>query len=82
MGITHALNIRKNKDMHLAAIITRNPQEIEHKLTSQTGNFSSGDIDIDFIHNIPKYTLLRECVQYEKLDAVHICVHTPALPGS
>lgn len=76
MGITHALNIQKNKDLNLAAIITRNPDQTGQKLQSQIGNFSSGNVDLDFIRGVNKYSSLKDCLRNEKLDAVHICVHT------
>lgn len=75
MGITHALNIQRNKKLSLRAIITRNVGGIEAKLNEQIGNFSSGSIDKALLE-VPVYASLRECLKYEKLDAVHICVHT------
>ncbi len=76
MGITHALNITRNKKLCLQAIITRGTDRIAEKLDAQTGNFSSGEIDAAAILKIPVYKTLRECLKNEKIDAVHICVHT------
>lgn len=76
MGLTHALNVLKNKRMNLAAIITRDGSNLKTKLQHQTGNFSSGEIDESTILRIPVYPTLRECLKHEKLDAVLICVHT------
>lgn len=76
MGITHALNIQRNKKLKLQAIITRNPRGIAGKLNEQTGNFSSGEIDADSISQVPVYTTLQECLKHEQIDAVQICVHT------
>ena len=76
MGLTHAVNILKNKKLLLCAIINRNANSIPEKLTAQSGNFSSGEIDTQAILNVPVYKTLRECLKNEKVDAVHICVHT------
>lgn len=76
MGITHALNIQKNKKLKLQAIITRNVGNIASKLNGKIGNFSSGEIDAEAIRQTPAYTSLQECLKYEKIDAVQICVHS------
>lgn len=76
MGITHALNIQRNKKLRLSAIITRNVDGIASKLNEKTGNFSSGVIDAEAIKKVPAYTSLQECLKYEKIDVVQICVHS------
>jgi predicted dehydrogenase len=76
MGITHANNILKNKRLNLRAIVTRSEGGIQTKLSELKGNFSTGDIDFSAILSLPVYKTLRECMRYEKIDAVHICVHT------
>jgi predicted dehydrogenase len=76
MGITHAINIQRNKRLNLAAIITRDVDGIAAKLNQQAGNFSGGQIDAGAILQIPAYKSLRQCVKSQKIDAVHICVHT------
>ena len=76
MGITHALNIQRNKRLKLQAIITRNVEGIASKLNEKVGNFSSGEIDAEAIRMVPAYTSLRECLKYEQIDAVQICVHS------
>ena len=76
MGLTHALNILKNKKLKLQAIITRHPERIGDKLNEQVGNFSSGSLDKEAIQQVPSYATLRECMKNEKIDAVHICVHS------
>lgn len=76
MGITHALNIQRNKKLNLRAIITRDIECIPSKLNEQIGNFKSGEIDIEAIKKVPRYRCLRECLKHEKIDAVQICVHT------
>ncbi len=76
MGITHALNILKNKKLCLRAIITRNATAISEKLAKQVGNFSGGEVDVNAILQIPVYKTLRECLKIEKIDVVQICVHT------
>jgi predicted dehydrogenase len=76
MGITHALNIQKNKKFNLRAIITRDVTGIPSKLHQQIGNFPIGEIDTHAILQVPVYKTLRECLRNEKIDAVQISVHT------
>ena len=76
MGMTHAGNILKNNGLKLVAIVDKDINSIESKLTSETGNFSTGDFDPGLIKGINKYEKLGKCLENEKLDAVHICVHT------
>jgi predicted dehydrogenase len=76
MGITHALNIQRNKRLNLRAIITRDVMGIPAKLNQQVGNFSSGEIDVEGILQVPVYKSLRDCLRNQKIDAVQICVHT------
>jgi len=76
MGITHAVNIQRNKKLNLRAIVTRDMKGISAKLNQQVGNFSSGEVDANAIVQVPTYRSLRECLKHEEIDAVHICVHT------
>ena len=76
MGMTHALNILKNTDLQLVAIVDKDPETIEKNLFSQSGNISTGNISPALIKEINKYSSFSECLQNEELDAVHICVHT------
>ena len=76
MGITHALNILKNKKLSLRAIITRDTAGIAARLNEQTGNFPTGEMDVQALLKIPVYKNLHECLRNEKIDAVVICVHT------
>jgi len=75
MGITHTLNILKNPDLILKAIVDLNPEEIEKKLQSGIGNFSTGNIDASALAGINKYSSLDECLRSEDIDAVNICTH-------
>jgi predicted dehydrogenase len=75
MGITHALNILKNPDLKLKAIVDINPDLIEKNLKSGMGNFSTGNIDSAELAGISKYSSLDECLRLEELDAVNICTH-------
>lgn len=76
MGMTHALNILRNKDLQLVAIIDKNLESIEKTLLSAEGNIQTGQIDRPGMENISRYSSLDECLAKEVLDAVHICVHT------
>lgn len=76
MGMTHAESILKNSEFDLVAIIDKNPKAVEEKLLSQTGNFGIGDIKQDRLEKIKRYSNLDDCLEFEELDAVFICVHT------
>lgn len=75
-GMTYTLNILKNADLQLVAIVDINPETIEKNLFANVGNFSTGNIHPAVLININKYSNFDECLQHEELDAVHICVHT------
>ena len=75
MGITHTLNILKNPDLKLKAIVDINPDLIEKNLKSGIGNFSTGNIDAAELAGISKYSSLDECLRSEDIDAVNICTH-------
>jgi predicted dehydrogenase len=76
MGMTHTLNILKNKDLKLVAIIDSDPELIEKNINSRGGNFSTGNIDARDLANIHTYSNIDDCLLSEELDAVSICVHT------
>jgi len=76
MGMTHTINIIKNKHLKLVAIVDKDLDGIKEKLNSNTGNFSTGNIDQDVFASIQKYSDFDDCLSNEELDAVHICVHT------
>ena len=76
MGMTHTANILKNKDMALVAIVNRDVENIERKLSADSGNFAVEGLDPAVIAGVPTYASLSECLRNESLDAVHICVHT------
>jgi len=76
MGMTHAGNILKNPKTNLVAIVDKDLEGIESKLTSDTGNFATEGIDPRIMAGINKYSDLDDCLASEKLDAIHICVHT------
>jgi len=76
MGVTHAINIMRNKKLCLRAIIDPNVQGVADKVNAQTGNFSSGQVDATAILKVPVYRTLHECLKSQEIDAVHICVHT------
>ena len=76
MGMTHTMNILKNKDLKLVAIIDANPALIEKNLDARSGNFATGNIDASDLAGIHKYSNFDDCLLSEDLDAVNICVHT------
>ena len=76
MGMTHAENILKNNELELVAIVDKNPNAVEEKLNSSTGNFATGKINQDKLSHIKRYSSLDDCLEFEDLDAYLICVHT------
>jgi predicted dehydrogenase len=76
MGMTHTLNILKNKDLKLVAIIDSDLKLIEKNIESKSGNFLTGNIDSRDLAAVHKYSNLDDCFLSEELDAVNICVHT------
>ncbi len=76
MGMTHAAAIAKMKGVKIAAIVDKDVEGISEKIHSKSGNFSIEDIDPQILEKANKYDDLDECLRNEKLDAVHVCVHT------
>ncbi len=76
MGMTHALNMLKNDKLRLVAIVDKDLESIERKLTSPEGNFSTGNLDPEQLASVNKYRDLGQCIGKEPLDAVYVCVHT------
>ena len=76
MGMTHTENILKNSDLELVAIVDKNSKAVEEKLYSSTGNFAVGKIKQEKLEKIKRYTSIDDCLEFEELDAVLICVHT------
>lgn len=76
MGLTHTINILKNKRLQLVAIVDKNIENIEKNLREQIGNFSTGSISKDSLSGIKIYSTIDECILHERTDAFFICVHT------
>jgi len=76
MGLSHTINILKNKELQLTAIVDKDQGNIEKKLTEQTGNFSTGNLKPESLSGIKFYSSLDECLSMEDPDACFICVHT------
>jgi predicted dehydrogenase len=76
MGLTHTINLLKNKNANLVAIVVRNPDNIRKKLQKQPGNFSTGTIREEQLSKIKIYSSFDACINNEKLDACIIAVHT------
>ena len=70
MGMTHTLNILRNPDLRLVAIVDQDMEGIDKKIKAESGNFSTGEVDPEIIKNINKYPDLSECLSHEALDAV------------
>jgi len=76
MGIAHSLNILKCENLELVAIIEKDADSVPDKLKQQIGNLETGNADTVVLEKIPVYSTLESCLENEKLDAVHVCVHT------
>ncbi|MCF6358096.1 MAG: Gfo/Idh/MocA family oxidoreductase [Draconibacterium sp.] len=76
MGITHSINILKCKNLELTAIIEKDVDSVSEKLGQKIGNLATGEIDTEAFKKVPVYATLNSCLENEKLDAVHVCVHT------
>jgi predicted dehydrogenase len=76
MGVTHTMNILKNNELELVAIVDNNPENIEKNLNEQVGNLSTGTFNKNEISGIKTYSSLEECLANEQLDACIIAVHT------
>jgi predicted homoserine dehydrogenase-like protein len=76
MGLTHTVNILKNKRLHLVAIVDKNIGNVEKNLGDPSGNLATGSISRELLQGIKLYSDLDECLLLENTDAVFICVHT------
>jgi predicted dehydrogenase len=75
MGITHTLNILRNKDLMLKAIVDINTDLIKKNLDSKGGNLSTGSINATELAGVSIYSSLEECLRSEEIDVVNICTH-------
>ena len=76
MGMTHTLNILKNENLKLSAIIDVNPTLIEQNLSTKSGNISTGNVSMKDLENITKSSNFDSCLSTNDLNAVFICTHT------
>lgn len=76
MGLTHTINILKDKRLELVAIVDKNIGNIEKNLRNPAGNLSTGSISGELLSRIKMYSSLDECLLHEFTDAIFICVHT------
>jgi len=76
MGLTHTINVLKNKHLKLVAIVDKNIENIEKNLLDQGGNFSTGNISKESLSGVKMYSAIDDCILHEKTDAYFICVHT------
>lgn len=76
MGRTHAGEILDSSNLKLIAIVDENIDEILQRLNEEKGNLNIGSISAEMIQGTKLYHSLEECLEHEKPDSVHICVHT------
>jgi len=76
MGLTHTINILKNTELELVAIVDKNPENIRKNLNEQVGNFSTGKLSEKVVSKIKIYTDLKDCLEAETQDICVIAVHT------
>lgn len=72
MGKTHAKSVINSDLMELSAIV--DPQSGINNQVS--GNIDTGEISDEVLAKVKKYSSFDECLEYESLDAVFVCVHT------
>jgi predicted dehydrogenase len=76
MGMTHTINILKNPNLQLLAIVDKNKDVVREKVGENPGNFSTGSLSAEEMAKMKVYTDLAECLDVEKPDACVIAVHT------
>jgi predicted dehydrogenase len=76
MGLTHTLNILKNKDLKLVGIVDKNPDLIKKSIGEKGGNISTGSVDAKQLQDINIYSDLGKCIDSENPDAIIISVPT------
>ncbi|TNF44996.1 MAG: Gfo/Idh/MocA family oxidoreductase [Bacteroidetes bacterium] len=76
MGLTHTINILKNPELELVAIVDKYPENIRKNLTEQVGNFSTGTLNEEVVSKIKIYTDLKDCLAAENPEICLIAVHT------
>ena len=67
MGMTHTLNILKNADLQLVAIVDKYPETIEKNFLAKSVNISTGNIDPSVLKNITKYSNLTIALRTKNL---------------
>lgn len=76
MGLTHTINILKNPELELAAIVDKNPDNIRKNLNKGIGNFPTGTLSQELVSKIKIYSDLEDCLTAETPDICVIAVHT------
>jgi predicted dehydrogenase len=76
MGLSHTINILKNKKLQLVAIVDKNTGNIEKSLIEQSGNFFTGSISKEMLSGIKLFSDLSDCMARVDADAYFVCVHT------
>ena len=76
MGRTHAGEVLASDKLELIAIVDKDIHKILSRSDEVKGNLATGSIKTESIRNINRYTSFEECLENEKPDAVHVCVHT------
>lgn len=70
MGMTHTLNILKNPNLNLTAIVDKNMENIVKNLVEQSGNFSTGTISAEQLSPAKMYSDFADCLHTEKPDHI------------
>jgi predicted dehydrogenase len=76
MGLSHTINILKNRKLQLVAIVDKDAAGIEKKLDGKSGNFSTGNITKESLGGVSLVQDFGDCLQHIGSDACFICVHT------
>ena len=76
IGMTHTLNILKNPNLNLTAIVDKNTENISKNLGEKSGNFSTATISAEQLSSINIYSDFADYINAETPDACVIAVHT------
>jgi predicted dehydrogenase len=75
MGMTHAMNILRIKELKLKAVVDKDLSMIEKNLQSNIGNIQVGNIGAAELTGVGRYSDIDECLKSEDFDAAVICTH-------
>lgn len=76
MGRTHATEILSHNNLELIALVDQDIDNILQNTSTEKGNLDTGSVSMELLDEVNKYKSYKECLDKEKPDSVHVCVHT------